>query len=250
VAREELLTDTFVRLADTMTDNYDVIDFLQVLAERCVDLLDTSAAGIMVADTDGRLRHAACSSEQMRLVELFELQIEEGPCFDAYDEQVAVRCDDREEAARRWPRFAPRAQAAGFLAVSAVPMRLRRDVVGALNMFSSAPMSLSDDDLTVAQAMADVATIGILQERAIRDSRAFSAQLENALKSRIVIEQAKGILSEHHSIGVDEAFEQLRRYARSRNALLSETAHRVVDGSLEPMELRAPTPSRRDEPAR
>jgi ANTAR domain/GAF domain len=229
VAREELLTDTFVRLADTMTDNYDVIDFLQVLAERCVDLLDTSAAGIMVADTDGRLRHAACSSEQMRLVEL---------------------CDDREEAARRWPRFAPRAQAAGFLAVSAVPMRLRRDVVGALNMFSSAPMSLSDDDLTVAQAMADVATIGILQERAIRDSRAFSAQLENALKSRIVIEQAKGILSEHHSIGVDEAFEQLRRYARSRNALLSETAHRVVDGSLEPMELRAPTPSRRDEPAR
>ena len=235
MAREELLTDTFVNLADTLIDTYDVIEFLQMLAERSVALLDLTAAGIMLADGDGRLRHAACSNEQMRLVELFELQIEEGPCLDAYRGQVAVRCSAPDEAARRWPQFGPKAAEEGFAGVSAVPMRLRTDVVGALNMFSSKPVALGDEDLGVAQALADVATIGILQERAIRDSRAFTAQLEGALQSRIVIEQAKGILAEHHRMGVDEAFELLRRYARSRNALLSDTARAVVGGALEPV---------------
>jgi GAF domain-containing protein len=236
MAREELLTDTFVHLADTLIDTYDAIEFLQMLAERSVALLDLTAAGIMLADGGGRLRHAACSNEQMRLVELFELQIEEGPCFDAYRDQVAVRCNAPDEAARRWPRFGPKAAEEGFAAVSAVPMRLRTDVVGALNMFSSKPVALGDDDLGVAQALADVATIGILQERAIRDTRAFSAQLEGALQSRIVIEQAKGILAEHHRMSVDAAFDLLRRYARSRNALLSDTARGVVDGALQPVE--------------
>jgi GAF domain-containing protein len=232
MTREERLTDTFVVLADTLVDNYDIIDFLHTLAERCVELLDISAAGIMLADPNGELRHAACSSEQMRLVELFELQIEEGPCFDAYHQQTSVRCEVPSAAASRWPRFAPHAVEAGFLGVSAVPLRLRAEVVGALNMFSSAAQSLDDDELRVAQAMADVATIGILQERALRDSRTFSAQLQVALDSRIAIEQAKGILAEHRGISVDEAFALLRGFARSHNMLLSDTARQVVDGTL------------------
>jgi transcriptional regulator with GAF, ATPase, and Fis domain len=232
MTREERLTDTFVVLADTLVDSYDIIDFLHTLAERCVELLDISAAGIMLADPNGQLRHAACSSEQMRLVELFELQIEEGPCFDAYHQQASVRCAVASAAASRWPRFAPHASEAGFLGVSAVPLRLRAEVVGALNMFSSTAKSLDDTELRVAQAMADVATIGILQERALRDSRTFSAQLQVALESRIAIEQAKGILAEHRGISVDEAFALLRGFARNHNMLLSETARQVVNGSL------------------
>ncbi|MET0628553.1 MAG: GAF and ANTAR domain-containing protein [Acidimicrobiia bacterium] len=232
MTREERLTDTFVVLADTLVDNYDVIDFLQTLAERSVELLDVSAAGIMLADEESRLRHAACSSEQMRLVELFELQIEQGPCFDAYKTQEPVRCDSPVVAETRWPRFAPHAIAAGFQGVSAVPLRLRSQVVGALNLFSSGASSLDDDDLRVAQAMADVATIGLLQERALRDSRAFSTQLQGALNSRIAIEQAKGIVAEYGQISVDAAFARLRRFARSHNKLLSEVARQVIDGSL------------------
>jgi GAF domain-containing protein len=241
--RDELLTDTFVTLADTLVDTYDVIDFLQILAERSVALLDVSAAGIMLADINGQLRHAACSSEQMRLVELFELQIEEGPCFDAYAETRAIRCDLPEDARRRWPRFAPNAVDAGFLAMSAVPMRLRTDVVGALNLFSSAPRSLSDTELRVAQGMADIATIGILQERAIRDGQTLTSHLQVALDSRVVIEQAKGIIAECNKITVDDAFALLRAFARNHNRLLSETASQVVDGTLQPETLTSRAPA-------
>jgi GAF domain-containing protein len=210
-----------------------------------VELLDTSAAGIMLADANGTLRHAACSSEQMRLVELFELQLEEGPCFDAYSEQLPVLSDSLEDAETRWPRFARYAADGGFAAVSAVPMRLRTQVVGALNLFSTERGALNDDDVRVAQAMADIATIGILQERAIQDGRALSAQLESALESRIVIEQAKGIVAEHDRTSVDEAFQKLRRFAREHNRLLSETARRVIDRSLQPEQLDRGTPAGR-----
>jgi len=232
MTREGLLTDTFVVLADTLVDNYDVIDFLQTLTERCVELLDISAAGVMLADADGRLRHAACSSEQMRLVELFELQLEEGPCFDTFRQRTAVRCDDIADATTRWPNFAPHADAVRFVAASAVPMRLRTEAVGSLNMFSATTPALGDDDLRVAQAMADVATIGILQERAIRDGRELSKHLEAALQSRIVIEQAKGIVAEQQRLDVDRAFELIRTFARNHNRLLSDTARDVIAGRL------------------
>jgi GAF domain-containing protein len=232
VDREDRLIETLVKLADTLVDQYDIIDFLQTLAERCVDLVDVSAAGIMLADPQRELRHAACSNEQMRLVELFELQVEEGPCFDAYRTQAPVICDSLEEAARRWPKFTRNAKAGGFAAFSAVPMRLRDSVVGALNLFSSHARALRDEDIKVVQAMADIATIGILQERSIRDAHAFSTQLEVALESRVVIEQAKGIVAERNHISVDEAFNQIRRFARGHNRLLSETARQLIEGTL------------------
>ena len=237
MTREKILLETFVGLADTLVDDYDIIDFMQTLAERCVELLDVSAAGIMLADAEGKLRHAACSSEQMRLVEFFELQVEEGPCFDAYRDHGAVLCNSPEEAAARWPRFAPQALESGFIAVSAVPMRLRAQVIGALNLFSSGVGVLNDDDLGVAQAMADIATIGILQERVIRDRGVFASQLEFALESRVAIEQAKGIVAEHNGINVDDAFDLIRRFTRSHNRLLSDTARQIIDGSVIPEQL-------------
>jgi transcriptional regulator with GAF, ATPase, and Fis domain len=243
--REELLVETLVTLADTLVDAYDVIDFMQTLAERSVEILDVSEAGIMLADPDGKLRHIACSSEQMRLVELFELQVEEGPCFDAFTTHAAVACDSLRDAQARWPRFAPHAREGGFEAVSAVPMRLRSQVIGALNLFSTHSTALTQRDLAVAQAMADIATIGILQERAINDSRAFSAQLEVALDSRIVIEQAKGVVAERNQVDVDEAFQQIRRFARNHNRLLSETAREIIAGALLPAALTGPEPSPR-----
>ncbi|HTL84787.1 MAG TPA: GAF and ANTAR domain-containing protein [Acidimicrobiia bacterium] len=233
MAREDRLVETLVTLADTLVDQYDIIDFLQTLAERCVDLVDVSAAGIMLADPQRELRHAACSNEQMRLVELFELQVEEGPCFDAFRTQAPVVCDSLEEAAQRWPEFTRNANESGFAAFSAVPMRLRDTVVGALNLFSGDAHALGVDDIKVVQAMADIATIGILQERSIRDAHAFSTQLELALESRVVIEQAKGIVAERNHMSVDDAFDQIRRFARAHNRLLSETARQIIDGSLQ-----------------
>jgi GAF domain-containing protein len=241
--REELLVETLVTLADTLVDTYDLIDFMQTLAERCVEILDVSEAGIMLADADGNLRHVACSSEEMRLVELFELQVGEGPCFDAYSTRAAVICASLKDTQERWPLFAPHAQESGFASVSAVPMRLRTEVIGALNLFSTRNSALDDHDLAVAQALADIATIGILQQRAIHDSRAFSAQLESALDSRIVIEQAKGIVAERNRVDVDEAFQQIRRFARNNNRLLSETAREIISGALLPATLKQPAPS-------
>ncbi len=237
MTREQLLIDTFVGLADTLVDEYDIIDFMQTLAERGVDLLAVSAAGIMLADTEGNLRHAACSSEQMRLVEFFELQVEEGPCFDAFRDNKPILCGSPDDAALRWPRFAPHALDAGYHAVSAVPMRLRSQVIGALNLFSSHTGALNQEDLGVAQAMADIATIGILHQRVVRDSRDFSSQLELALESRIAIEQAKGIVAEHNRVSVDRAFEVIRRFTRDQNRLLSDTARQIIDGTISPSEL-------------
>jgi transcriptional regulator with GAF, ATPase, and Fis domain len=243
MAREDRLIEAFVTLADTLVDHYDIIDFLQTLAERCVDLVDVSAAGIMLADTNGQLRHAACSNERMRFVELLELQLEEGPCFDAFRTHAPVICASPDEAAERWPRFAPQAKEGGFSAFSAVPMRLRAEVIGALNLFSGDAMALGDDDIKVVQAMADIATIGILHERLIRDAHAFSTQLEVALESRVVIEQAKGIVAEHEKVSVDHAFEQIRAFARSNNRLLGDTARLLIDGTLSPDALRPSVPS-------
>jgi GAF domain-containing protein len=235
--REKLVTETLVTLADTLVDTYDPIDFMQTLSERCVEILDVSEAGIMLADGNGNLGHVACSSEQMRLVELFELQVQEGPCFDAFANRVAVGCDSLHDAEARWPRFAPHAHEAGFDAASAVPMRLRSEAIGALNLFSTQSGALTQGDLAVAQAMADIATIGILHQRAINDSLALAAQLEAALDSRIVIEQAKGVVAERNRVDVDAAFQQIRRFARDHNRLLSEAAREIVNGELRPVTL-------------
>jgi GAF domain-containing protein len=230
--REQDLLAAFIQFADTFVDDYDVVEFLHRLATRCVEFVGASEAGVMLADRNGTLCYVASSSERMRLIELFELQHDQGPCLDAYRSGVAVFSGVTDDATTKWPRFAPHAREVGFASVSALPMRLRTEVIGALNVFSSSPAPLDSEDLLVAQALADIATIGILQERALRDSRIVTSQLEAALESRVVIEQAKGIVAERAHVSIDAAFSLLRGYARSHNRLLSQTAHEIIAGTL------------------
>ena len=232
MADQRRFVETLLQLADTLVAEYDVIDFMQTLAERSVELVGVTAAGIMLADSQGHLRHAACSSEEMRVVELFELQVEQGPCFDAFRDRTAIRSANPLDLARRWPAFAPEAERGGFAAVTAVPLRLRQDSVGALNLFSTTEGALEDEDLEVVQAMADIATIGILQARLIHDQSTLTRQLEGALHSRVNIEQAKGVVAERNDIHVDTAFALVRQFARNTNRLLSDAAAGIVDGSL------------------
>ena len=231
-SRETLLARTFVDVSDTLVADFDVIDFLAMLAGRCVELLGVSEAGLMLADSEGVLRVAASSSQTMNLLELFELQHDDGPCVDCFRTKAPVREDDLDEAVSRWPRFGPEAIGAGFKAVYALPMRLRDQVIGSLNLLRAEPGALDGDELLVAQALADVATIGILQHRAASETRLVADQLEHALKSRIVIEQAKGVLSARADVDMDAAFAGMRAYARNHNQRLTEVATAIADGSL------------------
>jgi hypothetical protein len=233
MSREERLAETFVELADTLVADFDVIEFLQVLASRCVELLDVAAAGLVLADPGGSLRVVAASDERARLLELFEVQNDEGPCRDCYRLGAAVVNVDLEEARTRWPLFAPRAIAGGFGSANALPLRLRSQVVGSLNLFNTGPGGLAKLELRLAQALADAATIGILQQRTIRHVEVAASQLQAALTSRVVIEQAKGVLAERLQISTDEAFGVLRTTARSHTCLLSDLARDVASGSAD-----------------
>lgn len=226
------LAQVFVELADTLVEEFDVVDLLQVLTERCVELLHADAAGLMLADERGGLRLMASSTERMRLVELFELQVAEGPCRDCYLTGSAVVNVSLADARERWPTFTVAAMAAGFDGTHALPMRLRGRVIGALNLFTDEQVVLSDDDIAIGQAMADVATIGLLHERTLREQTIVSEQLQTALHSRVLIEQAKGVLAAHAQMSVDEAFTRMRDHARHTGLTLTVVAAAVVDGSL------------------
>jgi GAF domain-containing protein len=205
---------------------------LTTLADRCVEVLDVSAAGLMLVAPEGELRAVASSSEAMRIVELFELQTQEGPCLECYRTRRPVLNRHLTEVENRWPRFTPVALEAGFHSVHALPMRLRGEVIGALNLFRSDRADLGEADIVTGQALADVATITILQHRAFLESRLVNAQLNHALNSRIVIEQAKGVLAERAGINVEEAFSSMRNHARDHNRKLVDVAESVIDGTL------------------
>jgi GAF domain-containing protein len=227
---EVQLADVFVEMADTLVDDFDVIDFLHVLTERCVQLLGVSAAGLLLTDQRDALQVVAASSERTRLLELFQLQTDQGPCVDCFRTGQPVSVVDLSTAVR-WPAFTAAAAEVGFAAVHALPMRLRADVIGALNLFDTALGALDDEKVRIGQALADVATIGLLQQRAIRRRDTLTEQLETALRSRILIEQAKGVLAERLNLDMAEAFAALRGHARSRNRRLADLAQAVVDGT-------------------
>jgi GAF domain-containing protein len=226
----ERLSATFVELADTLVADFDVLDFLHLLATRCTQLLDVSAAGVLLADPAGDLRVMAASSEPVWLLELFQLQNDHGPCLDCYRSGQPVLVTDLSAVEMRWPRFTAQARRQGFGAVLALPMRLRSDVIGAMNLFAAAP-GLDTADTQIAQALADVATIGILQHRARRQADSVVTQLQTALGSRVLIEQAKGILAERLGVTMDEAFTTLRGHARANHRHLSELAGTIVAGT-------------------
>ncbi|MEV0329400.1 GAF and ANTAR domain-containing protein [Micromonospora echinospora] len=224
------MSDVFVETADTLVDDFDVLEFLHVLTERCVQLLGVSAAGLLLTDQQGSLRVVAASSRRTRLLELFQLQTDQGPCLDCFRTGRPVSVVDL-PAAGRWPRFTAAAAEVGFAAVHALPMRLRSEVIGALSLFDIQPGALDEGRLRIAQALADVATIGLLQQRAIHRRDILTEQLQTALDSRVLIEQAKGVLAERLHVDVGEAFTLLRAGARSHNRRLSDMARAIVDGS-------------------
>src|ERR1700678_3317886 len=226
----QLLSETFVELTDTMVAGFDVIEFLHVLTDRSVRLLDVSAAGLLLADPRGELRVVAASSEAARLLELFQLQNDQGPCLDCFPPGRPVRPTDL-SIEERWPYFADAAGQAGFAAVRALPMRLRDQVIGALNLFRETAGGFDPEDVRVGQALADVATIGLLHERSIRRSDALNEQLQSALNSRVVIEQAKGKLAERLALDMSGAFIVLRDHSRSHNRRLSDVARAFVEGT-------------------
>ena len=232
--REALLARTFVELADTLVDDFDVVELLTLLAHRCVEMLDVAAAGLMLVAPDGDLRVVASSSEEMRLVELFELQSQEGPCPDCFRTGEPAFHDDLAGDGARWAQFGPVALAAGFRSVQALPMRLRGVTIGALNLFRTEKGTLDESDVVAAQALADVATIAILQHRAAVEVHIVVDQLNHALNSRVVIEQAKGILAERAGLDMAGAFSWLRNRARSHNLLLIDVAQAIIDGKLLP----------------
>jgi transcriptional regulator with GAF, ATPase, and Fis domain len=232
MSREQRVAETFVQLADTLVDDFDVIEFLDFLAARCVELLDVAASGIMLGGQDGSLLTVAATDERARLLEVFEVQADEGPCRDCYRHGAALVNVDLAGAKGRWPLFTPRATGAGFTRATALPLRLRSHVVGSLNLFHADTGRLDEAALRLAQALADAAAIGIVHQRTVRRGEIVAGQLQQALTSRIAIEQAKGVLSERLQISPDNAFGLLRDGARARNRLLSELAGDVVSGSV------------------
>jgi GAF domain-containing protein len=243
VAREQRLAQVFVELADTLVEQFDVVDFLQTLTERCVELVDADAAGLMLDDQHGSLKVVAYTDEPARLLELFELQKQEGPCLDCFASGRVIANTDPVTAARRWPVFTEAARGVGFATSHALPLRLRSQVIGALNLFSTGTERLPDDHLAVVQGLADVATIGLLHHRAVHDQLLLAEQLQAALHSRIVIEQAKGILSARRHTSVEAAFRLMRTHARRTGTLLTGVAEAVVSGSIVAAELQeAPGP--------
>ena len=229
--REVRLNRAFVELADTLVTHFDVVELFHTLATSCVELFDVDAAGLMLADERGTLRVVGSSNEQTRMLELFEIQSHEGPCSDCYRGGLAVIEEDLDRS-ERWPRFREQALGAGFRAALAVPMRLRDEVVGALNLFRTQPGGLDDDDMAACRALAGVATIALIQERALREAKLVAEQLRRALDGRVVIEQAKGVLVGLANVDMDSAFKFLRGYANAENRPLVEVARDLVDGRL------------------
>ena len=231
--REGQVSRAFVSLADTLVDDYDIIELLDRLVAHCVELLAADAAAIMLLDPSDVLRAVASSSEAADLMELLQLEAQQGPCVQCVDTGVAVSVADLDQARRRWPRFVDAlTHQHGYRSVHALPLRLRGQAIGALNLFHREPGPLPSADLALAQALADVATIGILSERAIHGGEVLAEQLQAALNSRVIIEQAKGVIAAKGAISPDAAFHRLCRYARDHDQRLVEVARRVAQTTL------------------
>lgn len=232
MTREADVVRSLVEMADTLVDDYDVVDLLTGMAGRCVSLLGASAAGVMLASPSGSLGLVASSSEAMRLLELFELQSQEGPCVDAFHSGETIEHQILTSGLDRWPLFTPAALEAGFRSAFAIPLRWRETILGALNILTVSLEPMAEADRIVARAFADLAALSIVQHRATAEARRLNEQLSAALSSRIVIEQAKGVISERAGVDLAEAFSRLRSYARNNNLRLTDVASAAVDGTL------------------
>jgi GAF domain-containing protein len=229
ISRAGRVSAAFVKIADTLVADYDVFDLLHTLVDESVGILDAAAAGLVLVDPAGDLQVMASTSEESQLVEVLQLEAGAGPCVDCYRTGAVVAIDDIATLGSRWPLFQAAALSLGFRSIHAVPMRLRSRTIGALNLFGHEPGPLTADDAAIAQAFADVATITLLQERAARESALINEQLQRALNSRILIEQAKGVIAHTSNVDMSAAFSLLRGYARAHNQTIYETADKIIN---------------------
>ena len=229
MTRVEHLGEVFVELADTLVKDFDVVEFLNNFMVRSVQLLDVAAAGLLLADQHGSLQIMATYDGRAQTVELFELVHNQGPCLDSYSSGIAIVNIDLTSDQNKWPQFAAAACTAGFRYSHALPLRLRDEVIGALNLLCTAAVPLAPADVALAQALADVATIGLLQQRSIRTKTVLAEQLQGALNSRVLIEQAKGLLAGRAGLDVTEAFNLMRSYARAKGLCLSAVATSIIN---------------------
>jgi transcriptional regulator with GAF, ATPase, and Fis domain len=246
VRRESALSAAFIDIADTMVADYDLIEVAHRLCRHCVNLLDVAAAGLLLADGKGKLGVLASSNEQARLIELFQSQADgQGPCLECFQTGKPVSAVDLCQRRDRWPQFVDEAQRLGFETVYALPMLLREHTIGTLNLFRTGITPLIGQDLALGRALADITTIAILQERALAHVETVVEQLQGALNSRVIIEQAKGVLSIRGRVSVDDGFKVLRAYARAHNRFLAELAREVIadeDQALKVLRFGEPAP--------
>ena len=240
---EHRLAEAFVAVADTLVTGFDVADLFSDLAAACVELLGVTAAGLMLVDADGQVRMMASSSERSRLIELMEVQRDEGPGLDCFRAGVLVPAADLADRRARWPLFTEKALGSGFGAAYALPMRLRQQTIGALTLFHREPNVVTGTTLGLAQALANASTIAILQQRAIAECAEIAAQLQQGLNSRVLIEQATGLLAGREKLELSAAFILMRRYSRGTGERLADVAGAVIADELDMDKLRAYHPT-------
>jgi transcriptional regulator with GAF, ATPase, and Fis domain len=231
-SRERDITQAFVSLASSLVNGHDVVDLLSDLTIDCAALLDVASAGLLLADGHGVLHVLAASSQRTHHLEVFQVQREEGPCLDCYRDAKQVSVPDLDQATERWPQFVKAARMAGFASVHALPMRLRDNILGTLGLFGTTTGALNPEDISLGQALADVASVALIQDKVAADRTAVNEQLQTALTSRVVIEQAKGVLAQQADLDMTQAFAVLRRYSRDHNLRLTDVAKAVVGRSL------------------
>jgi hypothetical protein len=232
MAREDLLARTFVDLADVWTDDSNQAHVSQMVVGRCLQLFATSAAAIVLSGAETQLRISACSGDQMRRTQLFELQIGEGPCFDCYRTGRSIISADLSRQSREWPRFVPVAMKAGFRSVHALPLRVPDRTIGSLNLFGAEIGILSNADILAAEALAQATAFTILRERFSGPAEAILGNLRLSSDDHLVIEQAKGVLAGRARIHLDEAMKRIERYAHHHDLDLVAVCHQIVDGDL------------------
>lgn len=236
-SRESLITNAFVSIANSLADGFDVVDLLSGLTTDCVRLLDVDAAGLLLADPRGVLHVVAASSERTRNLELFQLQRDQGPCLDCFHSGVAVAVSDLKMGPERWPEFTAAARRAGFVSVHALPMRLHDKVLGTLGLFGAHSGALNEDDLNLAQALAHVASVALVVDKAAADEAIVIQQLQTALTSRVSVEQAKGLLAQVGNMDMDGSFAALRKFARDHNQKISEVSQKLVSREIYPQQV-------------
>ncbi|MGW7412317.1 GAF and ANTAR domain-containing protein [Streptomyces sp. NPDC054863] len=240
ISREQHIAKAFVSLADSFAEDVDPTVLLDRLAAHCVALTSTDAAGIMMIDARGSLRTMAVSDSRAALLELFQMQSGQGPCIDAWHEQHRLDVPDLATQESRWPDFVPLARELGFRGAYALPMKVNGQGVGALNLLREDPGTLTDTELALAQALADVACVAVVRWQAdpARPHDVLT-QVQAAVSVKATIETAKGLLAAAGGIGVQEADAALHRYSRLHGMSPSDAAQQLVRRTLDPCEVMA-----------